>query len=490
MARSEAGSPGVEPCDRGFRVRVLPVVSLNKEQLPLLADNEAGVFVVRGAAGSGKTTTALMRLRQLCQSRLTRRAREGAKSPGHPQPPVRVLVLTFNRTLEGYIRALAEHQVAQAEGLDLRVTTFASWAVSLIPGGYTVDAVRADSLLQSLCGRLPGSTKFLMDEVRYVLGRFAYDDLESYLRARREGRGGSPRMEEPARRRLLDEVIYPFLAAKAKAKIADWNDLAVAAVSASPTDTWDVIVVDETQDFSANELRAILAHTNDETSVTFIIDAAQQIYKKGFSWKDVGVDNPQVRSLKGNYRNTREIAALARPLVDGLPVGVDGTLPNLNATVRSGARPVIVRGKYAAQVAWAIKNVVGTADLANQSVGFLVFGEGAVSRTLKGALTAAGVDWVELTSQREWPRGSEAVAVSTLHSAKGLEFDHVVILGISDFVTQHGTEADDTDLEGWRRLLAMGIGRASQTVTLGYKPGEESKLISFLDPSTFDAVSV
>ena len=66
----------------------------------------------------------------------------------------------------------------------------------------------------------------------------------------------------------------------------------------------------------------------------------------------------------------------------------------------------------------------------------------------------------------------------------------MVILGISDFVTQHGTEADDTDLEGWRRLLAMGIGRASQTVTLGYKPGEESKLISFLDPSTFDAVSV
>lgn len=51
----------------------------------------------RRAAGSGKTTTALLRLREQIQVRLSRRERFGHDTP------VRVLVLTFNRTLEGYI---------------------------------------------------------------------------------------------------------------------------------------------------------------------------------------------------------------------------------------------------------------------------------------------------------------------------------------------------------------------------------------------------
>lgn len=230
-------------------------------------------------------------------------------------------------------------------------------------------------------------------------------------------------------------------------------------------------MVDETQDFSANDLRAVLAHADEDASVTFVIDAAQQIYKKGFTWKEVGVDTPTVRTLKVNYRNTKEIAAFARPLMKGVSVGADGTLPDLKASTRSGPKPVVLEGKYSKQLSWARENVVAPANLASESVGFLTFRGGGWNTALENAIDRAGVERVELTRQSVWPEGDETVAISTLYSAKGLEFDHVVILGVSQQVTPHGDDDDDTDLDSLRRLLAMGIGRARKTVTVGYKPG-------------------
>ena len=78
-------------------MRLLPSVAPTPEQLPMVKDAEPGFRIIRGAAGSGKTTTALLRLQSLVAVRLNRRRRHGYDAP------VRVLVLTFNRTLEGYI---------------------------------------------------------------------------------------------------------------------------------------------------------------------------------------------------------------------------------------------------------------------------------------------------------------------------------------------------------------------------------------------------
>ena len=82
------------------------------------------------------------------------------------------------------------------------------------------------------------------------------------------------------------------------------------------------------------------------------------------------------------------------------------------------------------------------------------------------------------------------MALSTIHSAKGLEFDHVLVPGLNSEVTPHGEGDDDGTLESLRRLLAMGVGRARETVSIGYKPGEASTLIALLDPSTYKLVEV
>ena len=105
-------------------------------------------------------------------------------------------------------------------------------------------------------------------------------------------------------------------------------------------------------------------------------------------------------------------------------------------------------------------------------------------------LAQRNISYCELTRRREWPSGPEQVALSTIHSAKGLEFDHVLMPGLSQEITPHGDEDGDGTLDSLRRLLAMGIGRARRTAMLGYKPGEESNLIGLLDPATYDLVEV
>ncbi|HEY3491683.1 MAG TPA: 3'-5' exonuclease, partial [Solirubrobacterales bacterium] len=105
-------------------------------------------------------------------------------------------------------------------------------------------------------------------------------------------------------------------------------------------------------------------------------------------------------------------------------------------------------------------------------------------------LRAAGIPFVDLQRREEWPQGDEQVGLSTLHSAKGLEFDHVFILGLAAEQMPHGPEENDTQLNNHRRLVAMAIGRARKTITLTFKPGEESKVVHLLDPNTYVEVNV
>ena len=76
-------------------MRALRDVPPTNEQLGILSRSELGVKIIRGAAGSGKTTTALLRLRSLVGVFVNRRRRVRSEKS------VRILVLTYNRTLRG-----------------------------------------------------------------------------------------------------------------------------------------------------------------------------------------------------------------------------------------------------------------------------------------------------------------------------------------------------------------------------------------------------
>ena len=457
------------------------------EQLKILTDSVAGFRLIRGAAGSGKTTAALLRLRQLCTSRLSRQSRLGYEDP------VRVLVLTFNRTLRGYVMHLAEEQTSFQDGLHLTIETFAKWAINLIGSRNVIDPQKSLSWICSLLSNAGVANKdmnYFVDEIEYINGRFPVDEREAYIHASRSGRGRAPAVPKEMRARLLNEVIEPYEKKKFEHGYIDWNDVALKAATVL-SQGYDIVVVDECQDLSGNQIRAILPHLNKDHVTTFIMDAVQRIYPQSFVWRELGINiRPNmVFSLSSNHRNTMEIAQFASSLVSGLPQEEDGTLPNAEACKRTGPRPQMVVGTYRAQLDYMLDRIQPFLD-AGETVAILQPKGGGWFSHARQVLKERNVPYCELTRECEWPTGPELVALSTIHSAKGLEFDHVLLPGLSQEVTPHGDEDGDGTLDSLRRLLAMGIGRARQTVVMGYKPGEQSTLINLINPETYDLVEL
>ena len=62
----------------------------------------------------------------------------------------------------------------------------------------------------------------------------------------------------------------------------------------------------------------------------------------------------------------------------------------------------------------------------------------------------------------------DRVTLMTLHNAKGLEFEHVFVVGMEEGTFPHARSLDEQNLEEERRLFYVGITRAMKTLALTY----------------------
>ena len=81
---------------------------------------------------------------------------------------------------------------------------------------------------------------------------------------------------------------------------------------------------------------------------------------------------------------------------------------------------------------------------------------------------------VSLVSDTDALNDDSSVSLMTLHSAKGLEYPNVFIVGLEDGFSSHAITRRSDELEEERRLAYVGITRAESNLHLSYAWKERS----------------
>ncbi|MDO8413562.1 MAG: 3'-5' exonuclease [Gallionellaceae bacterium] len=81
---------------------------------------------------------------------------------------------------------------------------------------------------------------------------------------------------------------------------------------------------------------------------------------------------------------------------------------------------------------------------------------------------------------------TDAISLSTLHAAKGLEFGHVFLVGVEEGILPHRQSEQPQQIEEERRLLYVGITRAQRSLHISYcSKRRQGKEWQACEPSRF-----
>jgi superfamily I DNA/RNA helicase len=446
-------------------------IGRQKEVLYLPAQ---GHFAVLGTAGSGKTTLAILRSAFLANPK--------TEHCGN------TLLVTFNKALVTYLKHLEDSKLAKV--VIENYHTFArgylasrnkmSYNAILTPDDRDAlvnQAVNNLSWQHSLHPLFDCPVELFSEEIRWMAhyGITTYEEYQNFdvfsdVEMRFKG-------EE---RELVFEIYQTYLNLRQQSgKKYDWDDIATTVCEEFDADTskrlYKHIVIDEGQDFSPQMIRSLASAIPADGSLTFFGDVAQQIYGHRISWRDAGLDLKKVWEFKENYRNTKQIAKLGlaiskMPYFKGVPDLVEPVSPPAD-----GPLPTIVEfSSPDLEIPFVVDQAKTLAM--TQSVAIL-FRDRQDEKLIEKYLPTGSIRLHrEMTT---WQAGA-GIRYGTYHSAKGLEFDAVILpfcnnkkLPDPKDVEAFG-EADASAQDG--RLLYVGVTRAKTRLIITYY-GEVTTLL-------------
>ena len=198
---------------------------------------------------------------------------------------------------------------------------------------------------------------------------------------------------------------------------------------------YDYVFVDEAQDLPPVAIRMCVTLAKDKRNVFLTADRNQSIYTSGFSWSEVHESlNMRGRStiLRRNHRTTREIMDAIRPvLADDEQVDPE---TQDTAFVRRGPRPELRLGNSNDEVGivqrWFKQVVAEEPDLDMAHAAVLCPTNNHCEDVERG-LAASGLS-ARYMKQESVDLRYDGIKVMTIHTAKGLQFPIVAVVGLKE----------------------------------------------------------
>lgn len=443
-------------------------VFLHPTQHKLAMGDRSGPVRVLGGAGTGKTVLAMHRAKWLAE---------------HRTPPGRkVLLTTFTRNLAADIEQNLRTLCSSDTMARLEVCNLDAWVTAFIRGRRLEHRIvydrRRDAALQAwqlaLATRDPGldlPEDFYEQELEQVILAQGITTLDQYRTARRTGRGVTlTRSKRDAVWPVFEEYRGQLATRRLKEVDDAYREVAGLLTQVDARTPYSAIVVDETQDFGPQALRLLRAMIPPGTNDLFFVgDGHQRIYDRHkAAMGRCGIDiRGRARKLYINYRTTEEIRRQAVALLEGCEIddlddGPDETRRYKSLSHGPAPEVVTLAGLEAASAA-AI-GFIRQWQAAPGDGGALTFCVVTPDEKTRDALAmqlqTAGFSCVAITAQSNHTDAREAVHLATMHRAKGLEFDCVVVVAPAACLGEPGQTGSR------RKLLYVALTRARRGAML------------------------
>jgi len=502
---------------------MLKTIKLTGEQKNVLFLPVKNPIQIKGVAGSGKTTVALYRAKHLLdtQSNLFNEAK--------------VAIFTYNKTLAAYITRIShkieggyqqdsdELKPINEPGINVTITNFHKWAYGFLESnGIKLSSITYDNgnitkewktisgkdqtdIIDDVKTRFnefsisEKSTEFFREEISWMKGKL-FATKEDYFEAKRTGRGTSDRVLQDDKQVIWN--IYKEYEKELRRKDKyDFDDYAIYSLKVIEenenfTPLYSHIIIDEAQDLNKAQILVLSKLVSTETnSISIIADAAQRIFKSGFTWKEVGLNVRGGRTIefKKNYRNSVQIARAALSLLEKEDDKSDFT--EVETALKGEKKPVIgyfydfdSQYKYLER---ELNNLIES-NYINSTVVLHRNNTGIDNLAQRLKESGFSVEHINKKKNKDVDYDSDSIKVCTLSSIKGLEFTNVFIIDLNDDVIPYppgfNDDNDEYHISTERRLLYTAMTRARTNLYL-LSSGNPSRYLSEINEELVDVIT-
>ena len=447
-------------------------VFLHPTQYKLASGDRSGPVRVLGGAGTGKTVVAMHRAKWLAENRAADKQK--------------VLFTTFTKNLAQDIEDNLKTLCSKATLAKIEVRNLDSWVHGFMrtrklehrivygrESDGALQAWQAAMTEKDVSLDLPDS--FYSDELEQVVLAHGVTTKDEYRAVRRTGRGV---VLSRAKRDAVWPVFEEYRGQLASRKLKEVDDAyrEVAALmdeeikKGKVPAAYSAIVIDETQDLGPQALRLLRSMiASNPNDLFFVGDGHQRIYTRNkAAMSKCGIDiRGRSKKLYLNYRTTDEIRRQAVAVLEGCEIddlddGHDET--KRYKSLSHGPVPQILEIKSnEAMFAQALEMIKGwqLKDTDEVIATTCVIAESKKNRdALANHFQSNGLRTAVIDETQNAGSSQGVTHFATMHRAKGLEFDRVIVLAPKSYM------GDPLETDSKRKLIYVALTRAKKEAAL------------------------